>query len=98
MQTAVSGSGRRLAILHSVALTLFAVMVVVMTYGLYYFPAAPIRYVEGRFIDKRGEVHSREDFERLRIWERVFIASSAASIVSAALHQYAKRRDTSERR
>ena len=88
----MSASGRTITTLRYVALALFGALVIVMAYGLYYYPAAPIQYVDGQYVDKRGRIHSRADFERLRVWERVFIASWVASVASAVSYQYAKRR------
>jgi len=88
----MSGSGRTITTLRYVALVVFGALVVVMGYGLYYFPDAPIRYVDGQYVDKRGRIHTKADFEFVRVWERVFIASWVASAVSAVSYQYAKRR------
>jgi hypothetical protein len=89
----MSGSWRAVTTLRYVALVLLGVLVVVMAYGFYNFPAAPIRYVDGQYVDKQGRIQSRADFERVRTWERVFVASWSASMVSALSYQYTKRRD-----
>ena len=89
----MNGSRRTVATARYIALVLFGALVVVMAYGFYYFPAAPIRHVDGQYVDKHGGIHSREDFEHLRVWERVFIASWMASAVSTVSYQYAKRRN-----
>ena len=80
-----------MTLLRYLALSLFSVLVIVMAYGLYY-PAAPIRDVNGQYIDKRGQTHSREEFERLHTWERAFVGSWIASAGSAVAFQLAKRR------
>jgi hypothetical protein len=59
-------------------MVLFGVLVIVMSYGFYHFPAAPTRYVNGRYVDKSGHIHSREDFEDLRVWERIPAATKRA--------------------
>jgi hypothetical protein len=82
--------------LRYVASVLFGVLVIVMGYGLYWFPAAPIRYVNGQYVDKRGEIHARLEFGRMRIWERVFVGSWIASAASGAAYQFAKRRGKSK--
>jgi hypothetical protein len=91
-EEAMSSSENSVTTLRWLARVLFGALVVVMAYGVYNFPAAPIRYAEGRYVDKSGRIHSREDFERLHLWERVFIASWIASAVSAMSYQYTKRR------
>lgn len=78
-----------------VAVMLFALLILVMAYGFYSYPVAPIRYVDGQYVDKRGSHHSIEEFERFRVWERVFIASWVGSAASAAALQYARRRHRS---
>ena len=75
-----------------VSVALFGILLLVMGYGFYRFPSAPIRYRDGQYVDKRGGVHTRSDFEQLRIWERVFIGSWVAATGSAAAYQFAKRR------
>jgi hypothetical protein len=62
-----SGSARTVSTLRYLAVAMFGALLVVMAYGLYYFPAAPIRYVDGQYVDKRGGVHTRSDYERLRV-------------------------------
>ena len=83
--------GSVVSMLRYLALVTVVALVVVMGYGLYYFPAAPIRYVDGQYLDKRGGIHTRSDYERLRVWERVLIGSWIASALSAASYQYARR-------
>jgi len=85
-------SERTVSTLRYTALTLFAVLVLVMGYGQYQFPAAPIRYQDGQYVDKFGGVHDRSDFERLRVWERIFVGSWIASAGSAAAYQFVRRR------
>jgi hypothetical protein len=63
-----------------------------MGYGLYYFPAAPIRYVDRQYVDKQGGFHTRSDYERLRTWERVLLSSWIAAAVSTGLYLYANAR------
>ena len=88
-----SGSARTVSTLQYLAVAMFGALLVVMAYGLYYVPpAAPIRYVDGQYVDKRGGVHTRSGYERLRVWERVSIGSWVAAAVSAASYQFAKRR------
>jgi hypothetical protein len=87
---------RIISILRHAALTLFGVLVLVMAYGLYWFPAAPLRYQNGQYVDKRGGVHARSEFERVRIWERVLIGSWIASAGSAAAYELVKRRGKSK--
>lgn len=72
-------------------LTLLGAFFVATAYGIYHFPAAPIRYVDGEYRDKRGRIHTREDFECLHLWGRVFFTTGMAAIVSFAAHEYAKR-------
>ena len=79
-------------LLQRLAVSLFVIFMVVMAYGIYYFPAAPIRAVDGQFIDKRGQTHSRQEFERLRTWERVYIGTWIAMFAATVASQLAKRR------
>jgi hypothetical protein len=88
----MSESRSTITLLRYLAILLFGVLVAVMSYGLYYFPAAPIRYVDGQYLDKRGQTHSREEFEHLHAWERIFIAAWIASGGGAVAFQVAKRR------
>ena len=76
-----------------IAQILFGVFLVVFAYGLYRFPDAPIRQVGGQYVGKYSAIHSREDFEQLRIWERVYITTFAATFVSAVLLRFGKRRE-----
>ena len=69
-----------------VAKALFAVFVAVFAYGLYRFPDAPIRYVDGLYVGKFGGIHSREEFERFRLWELVFFGTCAT--MSAVAYRY----------
>jgi hypothetical protein len=76
-----------------VALSLWIVLVIVMAYGTYRFPAAPFRLVDGQYIDKRGQTHSREDFERLRTWEGIYITSWVAAAAAGIASLVQSRRE-----
>jgi len=88
----MSGSLRTIAILRYAAVAVFGASISMMAYGLYHYPAAPIRYVDGQYLDKRGRIHSRAEFEHFRFWEKAFFASWGASAVAALSYQYATRR------
>jgi hypothetical protein len=94
--TLKSGSKSQRTTLGYVALSLWVVLVMVMAYGMYRFPAAPFRLADGQYIDKRGQIHSREDFESLRTWEGIYItswvAAAAAGIASLVQSRRAGRR------
>lgn len=79
------------SLLRHLAQSLFGVLVIVMAYGFFHFPAAPFHYVNEHYADKLGRSHSREKFEDLRGWERILIASWVASAGSAIAHQVVKR-------
>lgn len=87
----VRPSDRAVTALRYVSMVLFGALVVVMAYGFYTFPAAPIRYVHRQYVDKRGQIHTRDEFERLHVWERIFVASWIASAISGVSYQYVKR-------
>jgi hypothetical protein len=80
------------SVLRYVTWSLFSVLGIVMAYGFYRFPAAPFHYVNGHYVDKRGGTHSRQEFEDLGRWERIFITSWVASASSAIALQLVKRR------
>ena len=85
-------TGRAISVLSWVARTLFVLLAAVMAFGFYRYPAAPIRKVDGLYVDKQDRPHSAADFERFRAWERVLIASWIGTAASAGLLRYAKRR------
>jgi hypothetical protein len=85
----------RLTLLRYVALSLFGVFLIVMAYGIYYFPDAPIRYANGQYVGKFGRTHSREHLEHLHTWERIFfplgIATTAVGIADLAKRRAGRR-------
>jgi hypothetical protein len=83
-----------MTVLRFASVLLFGLLVVVMAYGIYAFPAAPFHRVGDLYFDKLGRVHSRDDLHRLQVWERVFIASWVASMVSGGFYQYARKRQS----
>ena len=42
----------------------------VMLYGAFTWRYAPIRQVNGQYVDKRGAAHTAEDYRRFVLWER----------------------------
>lgn len=50
------------------AMSLWVILVLVMAYGMYHFPAAPYSLVNGQYVDKRGQIHSMDDVEHLHIF------------------------------
>ena len=70
------------------AKVLFGVFLVAFAYGLYRFPDSPIRYVDGQYVGKYGALHSREDFEQMKLWERAYIGTFIASLISAVVARY----------
>lgn len=40
-----------------------------MLYGLYNWPAAPLRLRGDKITDKRGTEHSEQDYRRFLVWE-----------------------------
>ena len=88
----MSESRSNVAGLSYLAWSLCAAFVIVMAYGIYYFPAAPFRDVDGQYIDKRGQAHSRAELEHLQTWERVYVAAWIAMAGVGVAAQVAKRR------
>lgn len=84
--------GRAVTALSNASAVLLGVLIVVMAYGMYAFPAAPFHHIGGNlYVDKRGQVHTRDEFDRLQVWERILVASWIASAVSAVSYHYARR-------
>ena len=88
----MSGGKRTIRLLGLVMGGVLGVFMILLVYGVYQFPNAPIHYVDGRYVGKAGVIHSREDCERLHVWERAYVASFAASLLSTIAYRYAKRR------
>ena len=74
-----------MSLLERTALCLSYGPVVPTGYGIYRFPAGPIRAVGGGDVDKLGGLHSRDEFELLRIWERTCLEVRLAGLVAAVL-------------
>jgi hypothetical protein len=88
----MSRFARAVTALGAASPVLLGVLIVVMAYGMYAFPAAPFHHVGGSlYADKRGRVHTRDEFDQLQAWERILIASWLASAVSGASYQYSRR-------
>jgi hypothetical protein len=54
----------------------------VLGYGLLRGPTAPIRHVQGEYRDKYGNRYTAEDHARFIAWERVLVASFAATFLA----------------
>ena len=59
-----------------------------VVYGIVYFPAAPIRFREGHYLDKMGRECSREQYDRFHIWVRAFLVSWAVAATSMGIAVY----------
>jgi hypothetical protein len=55
---------------------------VTLVYGLVKFPDAPIRETSQGYSGKQGAPHTREDYERFKLWEKLLIASFAAAFLT----------------
>ena len=78
--------------LRRMSLGLILFVALVMAYGMYEFPREPYRYVEGKYLDKAGAVHSTQEYEHFRIWGWVFVASWGAAFISGVVQWYVNRR------
>ena len=84
--------GRTVAVLRYASAVLFGVLIVLIAYCLYAFPYAPYRRVGDVYVDKLGQVHTRDEFDRLRVWERTYLASWIGFAATGVSCQIALRR------
>lgn len=52
----------------------------VMLYGSFAWRYAPIRQVGGQYVDKRGTIHSAEDYRRFLFWETLVFTMAFGGI------------------
>jgi hypothetical protein len=45
-----------------------------LVYGIIAFPDAPIRQTGSGYIGKQGAPHTREDYERFKLWEKLILS------------------------
>jgi hypothetical protein len=75
------------------ARAMFAVLILVMAYGTYYFPNDQAARYErnGQYFDLNGGTHSRAEYEHLKAWEKVFLASwGVCALTGLAAYGYDK--------
>jgi hypothetical protein len=69
-----------------------AMLFIVMAYGVFHFPYAPYYDRGGLYVDKLGASRSQQEYEHLKVWEKVFFVSWSATAVSALTNAYLARR------
>ena len=45
-----------------------------LVYGIIAFPDAPLRQTGSGYIGKQGAPHTREDYERFKLWEKLILS------------------------
>lgn len=59
-----------------------ALAVVMLVYGFITFPDAPIRESANGYVGKQGAPHTREHYERFKLWEKAMLASFGLAFVA----------------
>ena len=63
----------------------FAVCAAMMIYGIIRWPLAPIREVNGTFVDKAGKVFTESVYHQFKIWETGLFVSFATLFASVVI-------------
>jgi hypothetical protein len=66
---------------------------VTLVYGFISFPDGPIRGTTAGYVGKHGEPHTREDYERYKLWEKLVGASFGLSFLTGFGAVAAERKD-----
>jgi hypothetical protein len=84
------------SIKHVIIVAYVLIFGAVMLYGAFTWRYAPIKHVNGQYVDKRGAAHSAEDYRRFILWERsVFVmgfGGIAVGLVGGVLGKFLKSR------
>lgn len=79
--------------LHIIGIIAVIIAAIILLYGAFSWPDAPIRQTPNGFAGKTGLPHTREDYELFKLWEKsLLIAFPVAFIVNFAAIFIAKRR------
>ena len=78
-------------------LTFIGVMLVVVTamimaFGIFKFPDAPIRESAGGYVGKTGKAHTREDYELFNLWLKALFISFPVAFVMNSIAVIANRK------
>ncbi|HEX8738144.1 MAG TPA: hypothetical protein VF721_22610 [Pyrinomonadaceae bacterium] len=71
---------KKTLILDYLILAIVAVAVMAMLYGYIKYPAAPIRPVDDKFLDKQKKEYTAEEFRAFKTWEMTLFICIACGI------------------
>jgi hypothetical protein len=66
---------------------------VTLVYGFISFPDGPIRETAAGYVGKHGEPHTRDDYERYKLWEKLVGASLGLAFLTGLGAVAAERKD-----
>ena len=70
--------------LNFICVALVIIAALILAFGAFKWPDAPIRQSDGGFVGKTGLAHTREDYELFMLWEKsLFVSFPLAFAVSA---------------
>ena len=82
--------------LNYIGITLIVIAVVIMAFGAFKWPDAPIRQTPGGFVGKTGTAHTREDYQLFKLWEKALFVSFPLAFAVNAIAVVANRKRKKE--
>lgn len=55
---------------------------VTLVYGVIAFPDAPIRQTSSGYVGKLGGLHTSDEYEQFKLWEKIVVASFAIAFLT----------------
>ena len=55
---------------------------VILIYGFIAFPDAPIRQTASGYVGKLGRIHTGDEYEQFKLWEKVVVASFGLALLT----------------
>ena len=79
-----------------ICVILIVIVVLIMIFGIFKWPDAPIRQTPGGFVGKTGGAHTREDYELFKLWEKSLLVSVPLAFAVNFIAALAKRKRKKE--
>ena len=81
--------------LNFIGVALVIIAALILAFGAFKWPDAPIRQAPGGFVGKTGIAHTHEDYELFKIWEKSLFVSFplafAVNIIAAVANRMRKK-------
>lgn len=87
--------------LNFIGVALVIIAALILAFGAFKWPDAPIRHSDGGFVGKTGIAHTREDYELFKLWEKsLFVSFPLAFAVNiiAAVAKRTRKKESPESR